>query len=149
MDIDLDRWLALRAAYRNSVDASPAFMLVQAAQASYARARSDLEEFQARGALGRPDVRNPDVAASYARDVAELEARVTVAEAEVRRVETLSKACAAKRSALHALVDGVRAWARDNAVTLPDQDDSVQMPGFAGPAPVHVPTPPSTARTWP
>jgi hypothetical protein len=76
MDIDPDRWLSLLAAYRNSVDASPPFMLLQEAQSRWARARADLrwvssatprskfacmsgcrwlEDFEARGAVGRRD----------------------------------------------------------------------------------------------
>ena len=86
---------------------------------------------------------------AFQRGVAELEARLAEADREVKRIEALQRQSAAQRRTLQQLVDGVRAWARDNSVTLPDQDDSVQMPGFAGPSPVHIPTPSSTARSWP
>ncbi len=32
MDIDLDRWRSLLASYKNSIDSSPPFMLLQQAQ---------------------------------------------------------------------------------------------------------------------
>jgi hypothetical protein len=65
MDIDLDRWQALLAAYANAVDASPPFMLLQEAQGRWSRANADLEDFKARGAVGRRDQRNPDIELSF------------------------------------------------------------------------------------
>jgi hypothetical protein len=46
--------------------------------------------------------------------------------------EVLSKACTAKRSALHALVESRRSWAvaQSPLIILPGDDDAVRMPGF-------------------
>jgi hypothetical protein len=73
LDIDPDQWQRLLAAYRNAVDESPSFTLLQEAHGRWARARSDLEHFKARGATGQRDMRYRDVAASFQRDVAEHE----------------------------------------------------------------------------
>lgn len=134
MDIDLDRWQALLAAYRNADDSSPPFMLLQEAHGRASRARSDLEAFEARGAVGRRDQRHPDMQASFQRGVDELKARLAEVEAEVRRVELLSKACAAKRWALHALVESCRGWARSQSppVVLPGDGDANTITGMSG-----------------
>jgi hypothetical protein len=150
MDIDLDRWQALRAAYANAVDASPPFMLLQEAHGRASRARADLEDFQARGAVGRRDQRrHPDLEKTYQHSVSELEQRLAAADREVKRIEALQRRSAAQRVNLQRLIDGVKKWAADNAMILPDQDDSMHMPGFAGPSPVVIPTPSSTGRSWP
>ncbi len=145
--VDADRYQALVAALRNTIDSSPAFSLLQDAQGRWARANADLEDFRSRGPVGRKD--NPDVVGSFNRGVAELEARLAEADREVKRLDALQKQSAARHLNLQRLVDGVRAWARDNSVTLPDQDDTVHMPGFGVPSSVRIPTPSSTARSWP
>src|SRR5262249_42477985 len=137
------RWARLRTAYRNAVDTSPPIMLLQEAQGRWARARSDLEQFQTRGPTGRPDKRNPNVDASFKRGVAELEQRLAAAASEVGRIEALQREANARRSALQQLIDGVRAWATAQGLTLPG-DDEVRMAGFAA-ASIHGPTP-SAAR---
>jgi hypothetical protein len=146
MDIDPDRWQALLAAYANSVDASPAFALVQEAQSRWARARADLEDFEARGAVGQRDQRHPDVRANFERGVAELTQRVVKAEREVKRIEALQRQSSARRNGLGQLVDGVRQWAQAQSppITLPG-DDAVTITGMIGfgTAAVRVPTPSS------
>jgi hypothetical protein len=144
MDIDLDRWQALRAAYANGVDASPPFMLLQEAHGRASRARADLEDFQARGAVGRRDQRHPDMQANFERGVAELTQRVEVAAAEVQRISALQQQSSARRNALQQLVDGVRQWAQAQCrpIRLPGDDDAVTgMTGFAESS-VHIPMPP-------
>jgi uncharacterized small protein (DUF1192 family) len=140
-DIDPDRWQALLTAYRNAVDATPPFALLQTAQQTWARANSDLEDFQARGAVGRRDVRNPDLESTYQRSVAELEQRVAAADAEVKRISALQGKASAHRNALGQLVDSVRQWAKAQSppITLPGDDD-MQMTGFSSSS-VHIPTP--------
>jgi hypothetical protein len=134
---------ALLAAYANAVDASPPFMLLQEAQGRWSRANADLEDFQARGAVGRRDQRNPDMQASFQRGVDELGQRVAEAEREVQRISALQRQSSARRNGLKQLVDQVRAWAKAQSppITLPGDDDAVWMPGFAA-ASVHVATPP-------
>src|SRR5438552_1639916 len=112
MDIDPDRWQALLASYKNSIDSSPAFMLLQEAHGRASRSRGDLETFKARGAVGQRSQRHPDMQASFQRGVAELEQRVEVAAAEVQRISTLQQQSSARRNALQQLVDQVRAWAQ-------------------------------------
>jgi hypothetical protein len=147
--IDADRFQGLVTALRNAIDSSPAFSLLQDAQGRWARARADLEDFQTRGPVGRRDVRNPDLNAAFQRGVAELEARLAEADREVKRIDALQRQSAAQRRTLQQLVDGVRAWARDNSVKLPGEDDDVHdMTGFAA-STVRIPTPSSTARSWP
>jgi hypothetical protein len=150
MDYDPDRWLALLTAYRNSVDASPPFTLLQDAQGRWARARADLEDFQVRGAVGRRDVRNPDLEATYKRSVAELEQRVAAADAEVKRISALQQQSSARRNHLRQLVDGVRTWAKAQSPPIPLLgDDEISMGGFSASS-VHIPTPPAAAaRSWP
>jgi uncharacterized small protein (DUF1192 family) len=140
-DIDPDRWRGLVAAYRNSVDSSPPFMLLQEAQGRWARSRADLEDFEARGAVGQRDQRNPDIELSFKRGVAELEQRVAAADAEVKRISALQRQAHERRSALQQLVDGVRAWARQQSppITLPG-DDEISMGGFSASS-THIPTP--------
>jgi hypothetical protein len=145
--VDPDRYQALVAALRNAIDSSPAFSLLQGAQGRWARANADLHDFRSRGPVGRKD--NPDVTASFERGVAELEARLAEADREVKRLDALQKQSAARHLNLQRLVDGARAWARDNSVRLPDQDDTVHMPGFGVPSSVLIPTPSSTGRSWP
>jgi hypothetical protein len=147
MDIDLDRWQALLTAYRNSVDASPPFMLLQEAHGRASRARADLEDFEARGAVGQRSPRHPDMQASFTRGVDELTKRLEVATAEVKRISALQGQSSARRNALRQLVDGVRTWAKAQSINLPD-DDAMQMTGFAASS-VHIPTPPAAARSWP
>ena len=107
-DIDLDRWQALLTAYRNAVNSSPPFGLLQTARQTWSQARSDLEAFEARGAVGRPDQRNPDITASFQRGVAELQQRVAAADGEVKRISTLQRQANARRNALRQVVDQVR-----------------------------------------
>jgi hypothetical protein len=144
MDIDPDRWLSLLAAYRNSVDASPPFMLLQEAHGRASRARADLEDFEARGAVGRRDQRHPDMQANFERGVAELTHRVAEAEREVKRLDALQRESSARRNALGALVDGVKAWAKEHSINLPG-DDAVTITGMTGfgTAAVCMPTPSS------
>ena len=132
MDIDLDRWQALLAAYANSVDASPSFGLLQEAHGRASRARADLEDFKARGAVGRRDQRNPDMTANFERGVAELTQRVEVAAAEVQRISALQQQSSARRNQLNQLIDGVKAWARQQSppIILPGDDD-MSMIGFS------------------
>jgi hypothetical protein len=142
MDIDLDRWQALRAAYANAVDASPPFMLLQEAHGRASQARSDLETFEARGAVGRRDQRHPDMQANFERGVAELTQRVAEAEREVKRIEALQRQSSARRNALRQLVDGVREWAKAQSPPLPGDDDAVTgLTGFPESS-VHIRTPP-------
>jgi uncharacterized small protein (DUF1192 family) len=134
MDIDLDRWQSLLAAYADSVDSSPPFMRLQTAQQTWARSKADLETFEARGAGGQRDRRNPDLEATYKRSVAELEQRVASAAAEVRRISALQQQSSARRNALRQLVDGVRQWAMAQSppINLPGGGDDVTgMIGFA------------------
>jgi uncharacterized small protein (DUF1192 family) len=142
MDIDLDRWQALLAAYANAVDASPRFMLLQEAQGRWSRANADLEDFKARGAIGRRDQRNPDIELSFKRSVAELEQRLASAAAEVKRIDALQKHAGARRNQLKQLIDGVKACARQQSppIILPGDDD-MSMSGFSATS-VHIPTPP-------
>ena len=142
MDIDLDRWQALRAAYANSVDASPPFMLLQEAQGRWSRANADLEDFKARGAVGRRDQRNPHIELSFKRSVAELEQRVASAASEVKRIDALQKQAGARRNQLNQLIDGVKAWARQQSplIILPGDED-MSMSGFSATS-VHIRTPP-------
>jgi uncharacterized small protein (DUF1192 family) len=144
MDIDLDRWQALRAAYANAVDASPPFMLLQEAQGRWSRANADLEDFKARGAVGRRDQRNPDIELSFKRSVAELEQRVAEAEREVKRLDALQRQSSARRNTQGELVDGVKAWAKKHSISLPG-DDAVTITGMTGfgAAAVRMPTPSS------
>lgn len=132
MNIDPDRWQALRAAYANSVDASPPFMLLQEAHGRASRARSDLETFEARGAVGRRDQRHPDMQVSFQRGVDELKQRLATATAEVQRISDLSQKSSVRRNALRALLDGVKAWARQQSppITLPG-DDEISMGDFS------------------
>ena len=127
---------------------SPPFGLLQTAQQTWSQARSDLEAFEARGAVGRPDQRNPDITASFQRGVAELQQRVAAADGEVKRISTLQRQANARRNALRQVVDQVREWARQNSIVLPGDDDAVRVPGFAASS-VHIATPSPTARTWP
>ena len=148
MQVDEARWRALVDALANANDTSPAFRLLQQAHGRWSRARSDLETFQKRGASGVATERNPDVTASFQREVAELEARVGAADREVKRIEALHRETSAQRGALQALVDGCRAWAAAQSppVRLPDDSDDVrQLAGFASSS-VHVSTPPAHAR---
>jgi uncharacterized small protein (DUF1192 family) len=148
--IDADRYQALVAALKNSIDTSVPFATLQDAHARASRARVDLETFQERGAVGqRGQRRHPDLETTYQQSVSELEQRLAAADREVKRIEALQRQSAAQRANLHRLLDGVKKWAADNAIILPDQDDSVHMPGFAGPSSVVIPTPSSTARSWP
>src|SRR5260370_33642222 len=119
MDIDSDRWLSLLAAYRNSVDASPPFNLLQEAHGRASRARSDLEVFEARGAVGQRSQRYPDMQASFQRGVDELTQRVAEAEREVQRIEALQRQSSARRNTHGGLVDGVKAWAKNHSISLP------------------------------
>src|SRR5580704_17779994 len=163
-DIDPDRWQGLLAAYRNAVDSSPPFMLLQEAHGRWVRARSDLEAFEARGAVGRRDQRHPDMQASFQRGVDELTQRVASADAEVKRIEALQRQSSARRNALRQLVDGVREWAKAQSppINLPGDGDAVTVTGMTGFAEssVHIPTPPGRdfaplqtvapiARVWP
>jgi hypothetical protein len=131
--VDETRWRNLVAAERNARDASPSFTLLQEAQGRWSRARSDLEIFRSRGAIGQASARHSpdDIAKAFERGVRELEARVAAAEAEMRRVESHANECADRRAALHALVEGVRAWAKaqNPPIALPGDDD-VRVPGF-------------------
>jgi hypothetical protein len=148
MEIDEARWLRLLDALRNSVDSSPNFILLQAAQTRWAGANRDLEKYKARGAMGRPD--NPHVAASFERAVSELQQRVTEAQREVSRIEVLLRQASARRAVLEGLVNGVRTWAKAQSppITLPG-DDATRVAGFAA-GTVHVPTPAARdARAWP
>jgi hypothetical protein len=148
-DVDPDRWHALLAAYRNSVDASPPFLLLQTAHNRALQAQSDLERFKVRGALGRRDQCNPDMQASFQRGVDELTQRVAEADREVKRIEALQRQSAAQRVNLQQHVDGVRQWAHDNSITLPSEGDVHDMTGFAA-STVRIATPTSsTARSWP
>jgi hypothetical protein len=137
MEFDETRWRALLDAHRNAVDAMPSFALELETQQRSSQARNDLEIFKSRGATGQASARHSpdDIAAAFQHGVRELEARVTGAEDERRRVEDHAAACAAKRSALHALVDGVRAWARAQTppIMLPGDDASALPTGFGGP----------------
>ncbi|HEY6735078.1 MAG TPA: hypothetical protein VI256_15025 [Roseiarcus sp.] len=148
MDIDPDRWLALLAAYRDGRDTTPAFSLLQEAQGRRPRANSDLEDFQSRGAVGRPDHRNPDMQASFKRGVDELELRLAEAGREVKRIQTLQRQASERRNALQRLIDGVREWAQAQSppISLAGDDDTTRMSGFTA-ASVHVPQP--AARAWP
>jgi hypothetical protein len=147
--VDPERFQALVAALKNVNDSSVSFATLQSAQTVWSRTNSDLEDFKQRGPGGRKDARNADLTGTFERSVAELEARFARAAADVKRIEALMRQSAAQRANLQRLIDDVRAWARDNAVALPDQDDSVVMPGFAGPTSAHIPTASSTARSWP
>jgi hypothetical protein len=142
MQIDEARWRALLAAYRNAVDASPPFMLLQEAHGRASRARADLEAFEARGAVGQRSQRHPDVNLSFTRGVDELRQRVAEAEREVQRISALQQQSSARRNALRALLDGVKAWARQQSppITLPG-DDEISMGGFSASS-VHIATPP-------
>jgi hypothetical protein len=119
MDIDPDRWQALLAAHANACDVSPSIMLLQEAHGRASQAQSDLEQFKARGALGRRDRRYADVTASFERGVDELTQRVAEAEREVKRLDALQRQSSARRNALRALLDGVRAWAKAGSLNLP------------------------------
>src|SRR5260370_22262851 len=98
MDIDLDRWLSLLASYKNSIDSSPPFMLLQTAEQTWARSKADLETFEARGAVGQRSQRDPDIELSFKRSVAELEQRVASAAAEVQRISALQQQSSARRN---------------------------------------------------
>jgi hypothetical protein len=147
-DIDPDRWQALLAALKNVNDSSVSFATLQAAQSVWSRANSDLEDFRQPGPGGRKDARNADLTVTYERSIAELEARLVRAAADVKRVEGLMRQSAAQRANLQRLIDGVKKWAADNGVALPGEDEDVtNMTGFAA---VRIATPsPSTARSWP
>jgi hypothetical protein len=150
-DIDPDRWAARIAALKNVNDSSVSFATLQSAQSVWSRANSDLEDFKQRGPVGKRDQRNPDLITAFERSIGELEARLARAAADVKRVEGLMRQSAAQRANHERLIDGVKKWAADNGVALPDQDGNsgVQMPGFAGPSRVHIPIASSTARSWP
>jgi hypothetical protein len=143
--IDPDRWQDLLAAYRNSVDASPPFMLLQEAHGRASRARADLEDFKARGAVGRRDQRHPDMTANFERGVAELTQRVAEAEREVKRLDALQRQSSARRNTHGGLVDGVKAWANKHSISLPGDGDALTVTGMTGFAEssAHVATPSS------
>jgi hypothetical protein len=139
-EIDEVRWRALLAALANAKDTSPSFGLLQEAQGRWARAHSDLEQYRSRGPSGQPDLRNVDMAASFARGVAELEQRVADADREVKRVDGLLRETNARHNVLAQQVDGVRAWARQQSITLPG-DDEISMGGFSASS-TRIATPP-------
>jgi hypothetical protein len=148
-DIDPGRWWTLLAAYRNAEDPSPPFMLLQEAHGRWSRANADLEDFKARGAVGRRDQRNPDMTSNFERSVDELTQRVAEAEREVKRIEALQRQASTRRNHLWQLVDGVRAWAKAQSppIRLPGDDDAVTgMAGFAESS-VHI-APPSSGREF-
>ena len=141
MDIDPDRWQALLDQLANAADAGPSFGLLQGAQQRWSRARVALDDFRARGPLGKRDLRNADLVAMFERDAAELEKQFADADRDVKRIEALQQESIAKRAGLEELVTGIRDWAQaqDPPVNLPGAHET-SMGGFA--ATIHIQTPP-------
>jgi uncharacterized small protein (DUF1192 family) len=148
--IDADRYQALVAALKNSIDTSVPFATLQDAHARASRARVDLETFQERGAVGqRGQRRHPDLETTYQQSVSELEQRLAAADRDVKRIEALQRQSAAHRANLQRLLDGVKKWAGDAGVALPSDGDVHDMTGFAA-ATVRIVTPLAAAeRSWP
>jgi hypothetical protein len=154
MDLDMDRWHRLRLAAANAAHDGPDFTAVQDSADRRARARAKLAAFKAAGARGYasgPPIANAhagetiepgvgghspdDVKKAFERSVAELEARVAVAEREADRLAERLRECNARRGALSRLVDSVQEWAKaqNPPLTLPGDDGRfVPPPGIVG-----------------
>ena len=146
--VDETRWHNLLNAWRDARDDGPTPLQIQQSYSAAAQAQADLDQFRARGPTGHGDRRNSpaDVVADFDRSIAELEARVVERQREADRVAARSKACAAKHSALHALVESCRTWAAAQSppITLPGDDDGMTVTGLTGfvESSTHIATPP-------
>jgi len=137
VDLDLDRWAGLLAAFKNARDATPPSIWQQDAGDRWGRAQADLERYRARG----PAAQTTAHSEAFDAGCRELEQRVAAAEAEMKRIGTHIAACAAKRTALHALADGVRRWAQAQTppIALPGDESSSTLPGFGTAVRIHSP----------
>jgi len=146
--IDLTRWQELLDALASARDGGVPFQRLQEAQKRWVQENSNLELHRSRGPRGKPDPRRPDLAAVFARDIVELEARLASAAHEVKRIETVQAEAGAKLAVLQGLVDSIWAWAAAQSppVMLPGAQQ-LEMQGFAATS-LHIQTQPN-ARALP
>ena len=146
-DLDPDRWRALLA-YRDAQDASVPLIVLQDAQAALTQARIDLDRHRSRGPVGHADeTMTPQrIEQGFARDIAGLERRVEERDRELKGIDARIQSAAARRNALHDLVEGVRAWAQSHGVALAG-DELIRAPLMFSSTSVHVPEAPAGSPT--
>jgi hypothetical protein len=163
MDVDPDRWSALRDALHDAQEAMPQFIALQDSQSRRTLARATLEHFKAKGpqgAVSRATHRaahpgeqmladtmgrhsQDDIDKAFERSVAELKARVTAAEHDAKRIEQRHRQCTERLATLRRLVEACRAWAVEQGVVLPGEEARVVRATT-----VHIAGPPPGAHDF-